>query len=88
MTVIDNLYVVMFSGWVVIMMTLMLTLYRVRQQHAATNSRLDELIRAASALARLEGFEAGKISHGNLKNISGKLDAQSISRLERGEGEG
>lgn len=66
-----------FVAWLTIMGVIILTLVQVRRQHLATNSRLDELLDVTSKLARLEGFEAGRVSMESLRASSEQLDQQN-----------
>ncbi len=75
---------IQFIAWITIMGVMILTLVQVRRQHLATNSRLDELLNVTGKLARLEGFEAGRVSMESLRASSDQLDHQN--HLPTGKG--
>jgi hypothetical protein len=72
----DTATLVLFIGWGVIVVVAVITLFQVRKQHLATNSRLDALLDATRKLARSEGYEAGRESMTRLRETSAKIDHQ------------
>lgn len=78
----DNVILATLSAFVGIILILSVSMAyyiiaRLRELHASMNSRLDELLVATRALARAEGFKAGREDHlSEIRTAGRRLDRE------------